>query len=1008
MLENVGRKIALIVVLLLVSIGLMVVPPLMDPPRSPFRLGLDLEGGTRLVYRFDFEGARARGDIGAREDTAEMLQQAVGIIRNRLDPTGTSEIGIRTESPDRVIIELPGNPGSEGTSEAETTLAQDLAVISASGDTITLADGTGFSDSGVIQVGGEQIRYGKLEGKVLSDLRRNYNGKIEEHAAGEVVRLVNSDRIRAAIENLGELAFVLVAEDRDFAGKSTDLNGERAKLEAWTKANPLAPVMDFNQVPPAQGGPDPSLRWYPTRFANEEGEAVVGAPMAVLAPSSPELTFRGEDLKRIYYANDQFGYPAVGFEIRDQRVSDFSGFTGDNLNRRMAIVLNGEVRSAPTLQARLVGGGIIEGRFKDQEVKDLVTVLRSGSLKLKPTLEHDERVGATLGDDYVQRGKRSSLFAFGIVILFMIVYYRRLGVFAALALLTNLIMFMGGLAFLQATLTLPGIAGIILTVGMAVDANILIFDRLREEAEKGRNPKQAAKAGFENAMSAIIDSNVTTFLSAVVLYKLGTGPVRGFAVTLMIGVLTSVFAALVTTRVFVHWALARGAQKFRMGRWMADANFDFLGKTRYAVWASILVCTGGLVAFAALPDEQKLGIDFTGGVEAQLVTAKPETIDTLRKRVAAIPGIGETAEVKPVLNSEEGNGTYTEFRAQFKTVSKESGVGEGTELRPVIQEQLKDILQTQAIQATLSADGARAELQLFFEKPPTPDQAKACLEAAGLSDVTVASSAERVGAFTAGGTTSAGRTQDEVVRAIEGAFRKGAPEAVFSQPIQNFSQVGPQVVGELRDNALLALFASLFITVIYVRVRFAEYSYGIAAMVALVHDVLVTLAALSIGNSLGIVNGEMNLAMIAVFLTIIGYSVNDTIVIFDRVRENLPKSDKPLREVLNTSINETLSRTIMTSLTVLLTIVVQYLFNAGTGNVLESISFAMIFGTLSGVYSTVYIANPVFLWLETRSQKAKSDGGAQARARREEERRRQERERKEAGEGEDEMLPEKA
>src|SRR5262249_42254838 len=231
--------------------------------------------------------------------------------------------------------------------------------------------------------------------------------------------------------------------------------------------------------------------------------------------------------------------------------------------------------------SKLTGGGIIEGKFKDEEVKNLITVLRSGSLKLKPTLQSDERVGATLGDDYVRKGLYSSLAAWAVVVLFMVVYYRRLGVFAALALFANLVMFMGGLAFLRATLTLPGIAGIVLTVGMAVDSNILIFDRLREEAEKGRNAKQAAKAGFENALSAIVDSNVTTFLSAVILYKVGTGPVRGFAVTLMIGVLTSVFAALVTTRVFVHWALSKGIDRFVMGRWMADANYDFLSKAKY-------------------------------------------------------------------------------------------------------------------------------------------------------------------------------------------------------------------------------------------------------------------------------------------------------------------------------------------------------------------------------------------------------------------------------------------
>ena len=237
----------------------------------------------------------------------------------------------------------------------------------------------------------------------------------------------------------------------------------------------------------------------------------------------------------------------------------------------------------------------------------------------------------------------------------------------------------------------------------------------------------------------------------------------------------------------------------------------------------------------------------------------------------------------------------------------------------------------------------------------------------------------------------------------------GDGKAQFATSIPSFSQVGPQVVGELRDKALLALAVSLFVTVIYIRVRFAEYSYGVAAMVALVHDVLVTLAALSIGNHFGIVNGELNLAMIAVFLTIIGYSVNDTIVIFDRVRENLPKSDRPLREILNTSINETLSRTIMTSVTVFLAILVQYIGSFRTGNVLESISFAMIFGTLSGVYSTVYIANPIFLWMETRSQKKKGTaGGAQARALREAtERKRAEEAKKELGEGEDEAQAER-
>jgi SecD/SecF fusion protein len=1007
MLENVGRKVALIVVLLLVSLGLMVVPPLMG--KRPFTLGLDLEGGTRIVYRFDFETAIKKGEISPNEDTNEILRQTVDVLSKRLNPTGTIDMSIRVQGSERIVIELPGDAANQGTSESKTTLG--AALSTTDNEKLELADGTGFSQSGIIKIGGEEIRYARRNGNTLLALTRQHNGKVEAHAAGDAVQLVNSDSIRAAIETLGDLAFVLEAEDRDFTGKTTDLNQERTKLQTWQEKNAGAPVTAFNQEPAEKGGPDASIRWYPTRWGTKDGETVVGQPSAVLVPRTKNETFHGEDLQRIYNTQDQYGWPAVGFEIRPDRIDDFADFTGDNLNRKMAIVLNEEIRSAPSLNTKLVGGGIIEGRFKEEEVKNLIAVLRAGSLKLKPELESDERVGATLGEDYVQRGTYSSVIAFAIVIAFMILYYRRLGVFAALALLTNLIMFLGGLAIMGATLTLPGIAGIVLTVGMAVDANILIFDRLREESEKGRNPKQAAKAGFDNALSAIIDSNVTTFLSAIVLYKLGTGPVRGFAVTLMIGIVTSVFAALVTTRVFVHWALVRGAQKFQMGRWMADANYDFLGKTKIAVAGSILVCVGGLVAFAVLPDEEKLGIDFTGGVEAQLETAKPETIDTLRARVAAIEKIGDKAEVKPIERTRDADGKYTQFRAQFKTL--ESGVSQGLELRPKIQEALKDILQNQPVRVAMKAEGtgAKADVQLFFKDAVTEDEIKTKLESAGLKEVTVVAG-ERKGMFSASGTTAAGRNADELNAAIASSFTSPGGDSPFANPIQNFAQVGPQVVGELRDNALLALFASLFITVIYIRVRFAEYSYGIAAMVALVHDVLVTLAALAIGNHLGIVNGEMNLAMIAVFLTIIGYSVNDTIVIFDRVRENLPKSNAPLREVLNTSINETLSRTIMTSLTVFLTIIVQYLFNVGTGNVLESISFAMIFGTISGVYSTVYIANPIFLWLETRSAKNKADGGLQARARREEERKRSEKERKEVGEevgeGEEGLQAEKA
>ncbi|MEQ1893397.1 MAG: protein translocase subunit SecD, partial [Planctomycetota bacterium] len=900
----------------------------------------------------------------------------------------------------RIVVEIPGDSAVEGSNQAKSTLSGALEATRT--DALTVADAAGFSNSGVVEIGEEKIRFEQRQGNVLKRLTRAYEGTGGVHADGAEVRLVGTDAVREALENLGDLAFLILAEDSDFVGTDTDIRKETEKFTAWQTANPDVPATSFNQVKPENGGPDTRIHWYPRRYGDE-----VGSPVPVLVPRNEQETFRGEDLARVFPTTGNLQYPAVGFEMRADRVGDFGDFTGAFVKRNMAILLNDEIRSAPTLNSKLVGSAIIEGKFKDEEVKNLVTVLRSGSLRLKPKLDHTERVGATLGDDYVQRGVYSSLLALAIVVAFMILYYRRLGIFAALALLTNLIMFMGGLAFLRATLTLPGIAGIVLTVGMAVDANILIFDRLREESEKGRNPKQAAKAGFDMALSAIIDSNVTTFLTALILYKLGTGPVRGFAVTLMIGILTSVFAALVTTRVFVHWALTKKAERFQMGRWMADANYDFLGKTKLAVAGSLVVCIGGLVAFFAMPDSEKLGIDFTGGAEAHVATAKPENIDDIRARVAAIPELRGSAEVKGVLSSKDSNASksFNEFRISFKAPDTTQ------DLRQVIQAALSDVLLGEPIQVEMRTEGdaSLADVRLYFRTAPGDADVKTTLESAGLREVAV-TPGDRPGAFVASAKTALGRERGELEGAIRSAF-DGLGATVpheFSNPILGYSQVGPQVVTELRDNALLALAVSLFITVLYIRVRFAEYSFGVAAMVALVHDVLVTLAALSIGNHLGIVNGELNLAMIAVFLTIIGYSVNDTIVIFDRVRENLPKSNAPLREVLNTSINETLSRTIMTSLTVFLAIVVQYIWNMGTGNVLESISYAMLFGTLSGVYSTVYIANPVFLWMETRSQKKGGSGlgGAQARALREADQKRLESARP-AGE-EDELAGEKA
>ncbi|MCZ6598724.1 MAG: protein translocase subunit SecD [Planctomycetota bacterium] len=986
MVENVGRKLTFVGLVLAIALGFLLIPD------QPFRLGLDLQGGTRLTYRFDFDKALRDGAISQQDydDRITLLSQTITIIRSRLDPHGVLEAILRPEGIDRVVIELPGAPDVGGV-KASSTLASSVAENGLLPIVLDKESATGFPvGGGVVQIDEEKIRYERREGEKLFIEKRAYFGTdAAAHEAGAGVELSQDDAIRNIIENLGDLKFRIVANAADFDGTGTDLNAEQGRLRTWVAANPGTPVKTFNGVPRENGGPPVDVfRWFAAeqdaKLAQESyievqsGDVTVRA-LALLTPEEDQ-SFGGPELARVYPSQDSTGGPAVGFEITRSRQGDFGRFTGDHVKRLMAIVLNDEVSSAPVIEGKLVSGGVITGGlggFSLQEMNELLMVLRSGSLRISPILEQTEVVGPTLGADYVKRGMYSGMIALGAVLLFMVVYYRRLGVYSAISLLLALLMLMGGLAFLQATLTLPGIAGIILTLGMAVDANILIFDRIREEADKGQNARQAAKTGFERAFSAIFDANITTLLTAIILYNVGTGPVRGFAVTLSIGIIASMIAALVITRLFVHFGLERGVKSFTVGTWLVKANYDFLSKAKLALGASAAVIIAGLALFIATPTQDKFGIDFLGGAEVHFRTEEPQAIDDVRARVAEIPGrIGESASVKPVVNSATGDG-FTAFRAIFKVDEDLVGTsGDNPEraLAGAIRDSLADILQRGPVElGEPRQDGANAnwDITLYFSSEHPPADIEERLNAASLQSARATPTANRDMVYAVTGQTSVGMDAITLRTAIQNAFNNATDsnQVAFdlTGPIAGSSLVGPQVVGELRDKAVLALLVSLFAIVLYIRVRFAEYSYGFAAVVALLHDVFITLGAMTLMNNLGLIAGEINLPMIAAFLTIIGYSLNDTIVIFDRVRENLPRLKKPLAEVLNISINQTLSRTLLTSLTTLMAVSVLFVFNVGTGNTLEGFSFAMIIGVLTGTYSTIFVANPTFLWLENRA-----------------------------------------
>jgi preprotein translocase SecF subunit len=360
----------------------------------------------------------------------------------------------------------------------------------------------------------------------------------------------------------------------------------------------------------------------------------------------------------------------------------------------------------------------------------------------------------------------------------------------------------------------------------------------------------------------------------------------------------------------------------------------------------------------------------------QIRTEDAQTVDSVRDLVYSIPGaIGESAEVKPVLGSALGDG-YTSYRITFK-VTEEAQEGEEVEksLKAEIGRNLESILQKGPIELSEPrADGAFNDWDLtmyFVDEHPVADIHQRLTEA-GTQSPSLVQDAARATVYSGSIRTSTLK-KTELESLIGNAFNRtldsNGIDFNLAEPIPSSTLVGPQVVGELRNKAVIALVVSLFAVVLYIRVRFYEYSYGFAAVAALTHDVLVTLGAITLADYLGIINGEITLPMVAAFLTIIGYSLNDTIVVFDRIRENLPRMKKPMAEVLNISINQTLSRTVLTSLTTLLAVSLLFGFNYGTGNTLEGFAFAMLIGVITGTYSTIFIANPVLLWLETRADK---------------------------------------
>ena len=703
------------------------------PPAQKIRLGLDLKGGTSFLLQLVPQNGQPI--------TPDMLQQAVEVIRKRVDKFGVGEPVIAPQGTERILVQIPG------------------------------------LDPAQIQTTKEQLQ--------------------------QVAKL-------------------------EFAEVHPDSSSLIAQIEKGEAILPPGFVMREH-------------------IQTLEGKDVTER---LLVKKEPDLT--GDHVVRANAFFDQGGY-GVTLDLDDQGAKTFFELTTQMAphHGRLAILLDGKIQSAPGVNEPIPNGQArITGHFKEKEARELASVLEN-PLRTPVTIEETRSVSPSLGGESIRSGVVSGIAGLALVMLFVLFYYRLVGCVALIGLWINIVLLFGMMAMFHFVLTLPGIAGIILTIGLAVDANVLLYERLREELKAGKSLEAAINGAYSKAFSAIFDANATTLITAGILFWQASGPVRGFSVTLMLGIIASLFSAILFTRTAFRWMMTyAGLKRITMVDLAPKHQFNFLGRRVIAIFIS-LVLIGGSIAVFGIRGANNFGIDFRGG----------------------------------------------------------------------------DLLVLDA-QPTLSVGEIRTALQPLHLTEETIQ-----MEQAGMQKMISIRSAE-----------------DTSARILE-QLKKSFPDHQVVAAKQE--KVGAQIGLEFAKKALLALGLGIIGILIFVTLRF-EFSFAVGALVALLHDVIITAGVFSLTG------GELSLVMVGAILTIAGYSINDTIVVYDRIREGLRhRTGGSVEALMNRSINETLGRTMLTGGMTLLSVASLFFFG---GAVLKDFAFAILIGILVGTYSSVFVASPIVLW----------------------------------------------
>lgn len=579
---------------------------------------------------------------------------------------------------------------------------------------------------------------------------------------------------------------------------------------------------------------------------------------------------------------DQLGAnPEVTMAMNSKGTKDWAKMTTDNVGKFVAVVLDDYVYSAPRVNDAITQGRTsITGQFSIEEAQDLANALKSGKLPAAARIIQSDVVGPSLGQEAIESGTTSFFIAFLLVVLWMILYYGKAGLFADIALIANILFIFGTLASFGAVLTLPGIAGIVLTLGMAVDANVIIYERTKEELQSGKHLKEAITDGFSNALSAIIDGNLTTLLTGVILYIFGTGPVKGFATTLMIGIVTSLFSAIFITRLILEWYVRKGNKltfDTKITRnWMKNVNFDFIAARKKAyIFSGILITISIISLFV---NGLNYGVDFKGG---RTYTVRFENEVSSQKIAGVLKGaFGSSPEVKTF-------GAANQLKITTKYKIEDNDVA--------VDDEIQNLLYT--------------NLKPFMPQNLTYEQFM-------------------------------GSDNDQNIGVMQ------------------FIKVGPTIADDIKQAAIFAIIGALIGIFLYILMRFRKWQFSFGGVIALFHDVIIVLGVYSLFYKVFPFDMEVDQSFIAAILTVVGYSINDTVIIFDRIREYLKKHVSWAHDkTVNGALNSTLGRTLNTALTTLIVLFAIFLFG---GDSMKGFMFALIIGIGIGTYSSWFIATPIY------------------------------------------------